>query len=77
MSESMTDRPPGLRDWKIDHSFDDTEVHIRPRNDLRFHLMDVDCFCSPEIMPRMPGDERDLVVHRPQDGREPAKVKPL
>jgi hypothetical protein len=74
VTDAVDRRPPGPRDWKIDYTFDDTEVHVRPRNDHVFHTLSDDCVCGPETMPKLPGDLRWLIVHHPLDGRQAVKV---
>lgn len=33
--------------WKIDTSFDMSELHVRPRADVVWHPLSVDCPCRP------------------------------
>ena len=58
--------------WKVDTSFDDEVIHIRPRGDLWWHPLDVGCWCEPEERaPERPDGRLVLVyVHRAADGRE-------
>lgn len=61
--------------WKIDPTFDDEELHVRPRGDTVWHILTAACCCRPERQTARLCDGQyatDVVVHfhRPFDGRE-------
>lgn len=58
--------------WKLCVSFDGTELHLRPRDDLMYHPLDSACFCGPQTQPveRIDGVELTAVIHHSLDGRE-------
>lgn len=74
MRPALDHRPPGPRDWKLTAGYDNTTVHLRPRNDRAWHPLDEDCHCGPKPM-RLPGDGRQLYVHTALDGRGPVEVE--
>jgi hypothetical protein len=53
-------------------SFDGSELHVRPRDDVMFHPLARDCFCGPDTAPveRFDGIELVAVIHHSLDGRE-------
>ena len=62
--------------WKIDPSFDHSELHVRPRGDVVWHPLSVDCPCRPtqdstEVRDE-DGDRMTVPVflHVAMDGRE-------
>jgi hypothetical protein len=54
--------------WKTDRGIaDPSEVHVRPRDDLMWHPLDMHCVCGPRVEHRPPGW---VVIHHSLDGRE-------
>jgi len=46
---------------------DGNEIHVAPINDIREHILDVNCNCNPEIKNE---DEFKIVIHSAWDFRE-------
>lgn len=69
-------RPPGPRDWKCDYSLDQTEVHVRPRNDHIWHQADEDCPCGPTYTyVDLDTPIRWIAIHHALDGRRGNETK--
>jgi len=61
-------RPP----WKVQRAITDPdEIHIRPRNDRRWHPPAADCWCGPKAENLGCGAGHRLVTHQAADGRTP------
>jgi hypothetical protein len=58
--------------WKIDTDFTDDAIHIRPRADLWWHPLEVDCWCGPAETAPATSDGGVVLtyVHNAADGRE-------
>lgn len=67
--------------WKIDLSFDRTEIHVRPRGDLAWHPLSAQCPCRPaEDTTRLHDVDGHPVtlpvfLHTALDGRPPSEEK--
>lgn len=52
--------------WSVYMSNLDANIHVAPLDDLKPHVLSVDCWCRPQI-----DDEEDSILnHRSMDGRE-------
>lgn len=58
--------------WKIEATFGGDAVHVRPRADLRWHVLDESCWCGPArcAAETSDGDEIPVWQHIAADGRE-------
>lgn len=58
--------------WKTEASYAGDAVHIRPRDDLRWHPLDETCWCGPARAEAETLDGEDVPVwqHIAADGRE-------
>lgn len=52
--------------WDVIRNITDAETHIVPRDDLKSHVVEQSCWCSPTENEYFPA----LWVHRSADGRE-------
>lgn len=73
MSEPIVARLNNQRlPWKIDTSYDGEVIHIRPRGDLWWHPLDVECWCDPVEKAAETSDGGIVLtyLHNAADGRE-------
>ena len=45
-------------------------IHVYPTDDLRPHVMGLDCPCAPSYI-----GEDDMIIHNAFDGREPIEAR--
>lgn len=68
--------------WKVDYEFDLAALHVRPRDDTRWHILSEDCHCIPDVDScTLYDDDGDRVItpvylHLALDGRTVRAPRP-
>lgn len=68
--------------WKIEFEFDGSALHVRPRDDARWHYLDAGCHCIPTVDTVTLADEdgdrvaTTVYIHVALDGRTVAAPRP-